>query len=369
MKSNLSNEQNLVLLASRLTFSDKDEESLSYLLKQELDWFKIFRIALKNKVLNLFWFNFNTRGYIKMIPPNLERIMHFYYLGTKERNKVYIKDLDMVLSKMYFSHIDCVPVKGGVLIPSLYKDFGIRTINDVDCMIKHSDILSVRIIMNDLGYIEGDYDSRTNSIVKVSREKNILWKNKMNNLLPFKKLSSSDFVNISEFDFCFSLDLELDYEPINIMISRAEKNEDDTNKNLKASDCFIHLCCHLYKEATNAMWVVLGKDLNLIKFCDVREFILQKLNQQEIDNAIKFANEHNLTKAVYFTLYYLNEIYNDGYELEIMKELNISDESFIYMFGNKDYGKDLKWKKTFWERLFADDNNDELKHNPRYLSI
>ncbi|MDI9216427.1 nucleotidyltransferase family protein [Clostridium tertium] len=367
MFKELTNEQKTVILTSRLTFNTEDEENLNCLLKEELDWYEIFRIATKNKVVSLIWFNLHNRGYSDKIPSNLERIMYFYYLGTKYRNKSCLDNMKDILLKIEEKGVQCVPLKGGELIPELYKDLGIRSINDIDLMLKYSDTSSIRSIMNELGYIEGDYDESTNSIIKIGREKRILWKNKMNNLFPFKKITNSEYVHIFEFDFCFSLDLDLNNDPVNLMVSRANKENKYGHLSLRPSDFFIHLCCHLYKEATNAMWVIIGKDLNLIKFCDVREFFLNKLSKQDIREAIEFSKRYGLEKAVYFTLYYLKEIYNDGYEIELMEQLSIEDNEFINTFGNKDYGKDLEWKKDFWQRLFSNDNKDELQELPRYL--
>ena len=38
---------------------------------------------------------------------------------------------------------------------------------------------------------------------------------------------------------------------------------------LNKYDFFIHLCCHLYKEATTLPWVKMGRDMTFYKFCDI----------------------------------------------------------------------------------------------------
>jgi len=369
MKNELSNEQNFLIQISRLTFLKSNETELEALLSKNLNWIDIYRMAIKNKVLNLMWYNLSKMGYENYIPSNLERIAYFSYLGTKKRNKAYLEELKRIITIMNINGTSCVPLKGAYLIKHLYKDLGIRTINDIDCLIRHRDIGKVLSIMNKQGYIEGEYDNKTNSIKPVSRGKKILWNMKMNNLLPLVKISKSKYVKISEFDFCFSLDLDIKKEPVDIMISRTITEGNDGFNYLKPSDCFLHLCCHLYKEATNSMWVMIEKDLNLIKFCDIREFVIQKMDESALEESVQFAKEYGLERAIYFTLYYLNEIYADGYENKIMNKLDLDNNSFLNTYGERDFGKGIIWKKSFWQRMFSDNNKDELNTLPKYYQL
>lgn len=369
MSEILTTEQRVIILLSRLTFSENNETELKCLLNKKLDWYEILRNSINNKILPLIWHNLQKRNYEGFIPSNIEKIAYFYYLGTKERNTIYLNDLNVIIQHMNSKGIPCIPLKGAYLIPNIYKDFGIRTMNDIDCIINHSNVNKIRATMNELGYIEGEYEKDSNQIKAINREKKIFWNMKMNNLFPFKKVSDSDYVKISEFDFCFSLDLELNYETVDNMISRAKTEKSILSKNLCESDFFIHLCCHLYKEATNAMWVMIEKDLNLIKFCDVREFVLQKMTPESINEAIEFAKKYRLEKALYYTLFYLNQIYSDGYEVTAMKRLDISDDSFLFLYGSKDFGENIAWKKSFWQRMFSNNNRDELIDKPKYLNI
>ncbi|MCL2261927.1 MAG: nucleotidyltransferase family protein [Defluviitaleaceae bacterium] len=363
----LTNEQKLIVLASRLTFSEKDESELKEIMQNDVDWFYILNITLKNKVLTLLWHNLSIRDY--KMRNRTGDVAYSYYLANRERNKKYLSELSEVLSIMTSKGVTCVPLKGAFLIPYMYKDLGIRIMNDVDCIIKKSEIPKIRETMNEMGYYEGDYNPKEHKIDKISRRKDILWRTKMNNLHPFLKVQDSEYVKFTGIDFCHSLDLELDTAPVETMLTRTIKYKDDEYRTLNICDFFIHLCCHLYKEATNTMWVYRGSDINLIKFCDVREFILHFMNKETKKEAVDFAIKYNLQKAIYFTIYYLREIYNDGYEFEMLQSLNITDEGFLNNFGEKDYGESAVWKKTFWQRLFSISNEDELKEAPKYLEI
>lgn len=361
----LSKEQRLILLASRLTFSKEDEEKLSYLKTQPINWYEVVEMSLKNKVLPLVWNNLKLRGFTEndFIPYRLQQVLQFHYLGTKERNKKYFESMKVILAKMNDIGVECIPLKGAYLIPEVYKDNGVRTVNDIDFLIKKSDMLKVREAMNSLDYFEGEYDSVDNIIKKPKREKMILWKTQMNSMHPFKKVVDCEYTKFLEFDFSFSLDFELKTEPVDVMVSRAKRGNNFLQ--LKPSDFFIHQCCHHYKEASNTAWVIFNSDINLIKFCDVREFIIREMNAKEFDDAISFAKEYGFEKAVYFTLFYLKIIYDDNYEEELLERLEIKDTSFLNKFGERDYDNPMVWKKDFWQRMFYS-NQDELIEKPKF---
>jgi len=221
--------------------------------------------------------------------------------------------------------------------------------------------------MKELGYIQGEYDFNAKTFKPLSREKSLMWSTKINNLYPFKRIVESDYLTYTLVDFCFSLDLKRDFIPVEIMMDRAKIKNNILC--LDKEDFFIHLCTHLYKEAINTIDVVWGSDLNLIKFCDAREFITKQLDSNLSDKSIMFSIEHNLNYALYFVIYHLNVLYQDGYENKLLERLNITDLTFLNEYGHGILDKPQTWKKDFVARLFSKNNSDELSEMPKYLSI
>lgn len=365
----LSDEQKLIILLSRVSITELEGQELLVLAKKtSTDWFSVIRMSIKNKVLPLVWGNLKKFNVSHAVPLRLAQLMNFHMLGTRERNKLMLSELENISQQFEKENIPCIPLKGAFLIPNLYVDFGIRTVNDMDVLIRRNDAMKVRKIMNSLGYVEGEYDREKNEVKRVSREKSILWQTKMNNLLPFLKLQESEYAPVIQLDFSFSLDLELKSEPVEQMITNAVRGNRHFHY-LQPADFFLHQCCHHYKEASNASWVLLNSDLNLIKFCDVREYVLKFMNAEQLREAVQKAEQFGIKEAVYFTLYYMKEIYNDGYEQELLNELNVENLQFLNSYGAKDYGQLYTWNKTFWERLFSDTNKDEIKDGLKYSSI
>ncbi|WP_369819362.1 hypothetical protein [Tissierella sp. P1] len=96
---------------------------------------------------------------------------------------------------------------------------------------------------------------------------------------------------------------------------------------------------------------------------------MQRMDSDKLKYAISIAKGYNCAEAVYYVLYYLDKIYHDGYEEEALNELAINDNSFIFKYGEKDFGRAIKWKKAFFQRLFSLNNKDELESIPNYLKI
>ncbi len=363
---NLKKEMKFVLLNSRLTWDESVKEEVEKLIHENLEWNKIIDYSSKNKVLYLLFDNLMKSGYGEFIPKYFSSLIDDSCSCNYLRNEEKISELQNVQIEMYKNNISIAPVKGGYLIDNVYKNRKIRTTNDIDILIRRNDIRIIDEIMKSFGYKQGDYKRATNSILLPNTKKKMLYKTKMYNLLPYNKINYDIPNKTVIFDFSFALDFTLDTKPVEEMLNMAIQTENGLE--LLPEHFLVHMCCHHYREASNVAWILIGKDLNLIKFCDVREFILQKMDADSIAKSIRFCKKHSLEKAMYFTIYFTREIYNDGYEIDILKSLDIQDESFLYQFGEKDYNELQTRKKDFFTSLFSN-NQDEITQTPKYESL
>lgn len=358
----LSVEKKIVILGSRI--SNLDKERLSALVAGEPNWEKVTEYAMRNKVLYVLCENLIRCQLEQYIPNHLKKLVETAKKGNVVSNNIKLLEVERVSKVMERSGVKIVPVKGAYLIDNIYADRSIRTSNDVDALISKKDISQIDKIMKDLGYTTEMYDKKTNQLVQRSAAQKMLYKTKMYNLLPYRKCVEDSIEEVIIFDYSHSLDFSLDTRPVEEMIN----NSFYTGKTwcLLPEHFFVHMCCHHYREASHTEWIRLGKDLNLIKFCDVREFVLQKMNRESMENAIKFVKNYNLEKALYFTLYFLRVIYNDGYESEWLERLEVGDASFVFEFGENEYEYIQTRKKSFWNSFFDVDNMEELNGNTKY---
>lgn len=361
-----NSEKNIICALSRITLSEKDISVVSKELNHEIDWEYIFNVTYKNKIhllvfSNLKRFKIDNKRYKKYA----DIVCQLSYINKIKLEKKY-DELQLFLNTIS-DEVDIVPVKGAIMIKDIYRDFGVRSTNDFDFLIRRCDVSKIDKILSDLGYVQGDYNRFTGEIKEFSPEKKILYKTKMYNLLPYVKKFGDIALDCMVFDISHSLDFSLNEKPIDEMISNAENHNGMLY--LKPEHFFVHMCCHHYREASHASWIMLGNDLNLIKFCDVREYVLNNMNEDSIRNAILFAQKYGLEKAIYFTIYFLKEIYCDGYEDGILNSLGIVDTEFLYQYGENEYDKIKTRKKDFWTSLFSENNIDEISEKPKYTDV
>lgn len=362
--SEINNEMRLMVLLNRLTFTQTEIKEVKELLESDLYWPEVYRIAIKNRVIGLAYHNLERLKLSYLVPSKYRRNGMFYTLGNGMRNKSLIMEYKNIIKKMNDEGIKCAPLKGVFLVPNLYENYGSRDMNDVDILINRKDSKKVLKIMEELGYLQGRFNQEINDIENYTKEKKMLWKMKMNNLCPFVKKSGSEYHKYYKFDFSFNLDLDITVDPVQEMLDGAD--EIDGMHYLKPKDFFLHLCCHLYKEATNAEWIYINSDINLIKFCDVREYIQQKMDKTSLKESVNFAKEYGLEKAIYFTVFYLKELYNDGYEDEVLDYIDIEEVEFLNQYGKRNFEQEISWNKNFWERLSSDTNKDEIVYNKKF---
>lgn len=124
---------------------------------------------------------------------------------------------------------------------------------------------------------------------------------------------------------------------------------------------------HFYDEAKHTASIAAFKDLNLIKMCDIREFILACVSYDDIEQTILFAIKYKLERALYYTMHCLKTVYNDGFENDTMNSLKIDDTSFLTLFGENTRNEKYSFSKTFWDRFFSCGNHDELKERPKHF--
>ena len=357
----LENEKKLIILLSRLTFSDDIVKEIDLILQDKnFNWFEFYQYALYHKVVTLCWKNLNNLFPDAFQPKYVREMIQIIYLGFIKRNQLYQKEIDKIVEELNKKGVKVVPVKGSYLIPQIYKDYGIRYSGDADFLIKYADLNKAEKILEVRGYIKGNYSRKNKNITVISRREEIKWKTFMSNSHPLIKLSGTELFPVYKVDFRFALDDRLEKQPVNEILDAYI----NTN-NVKVSHYLIHLCTHFYDEAKHSADIVLAKDMNIIKLCDIREYIIQSARKEDLEELICFAKKYKLEKQVYFTMVFLSIIYDDGYEKEIIEKLNVEDETFLYTLGDSTIKDVEKYDICITDRLFACGKLKELIAPPK----
>lgn len=349
----LPNECKVAILLGRYTHSEKDKQDLTsiMIMSDQLDWYLIVVMLFKNKVLPLGLHNVQKLKIRGKIPPHIFEIIRFFAVGILEKNKILIDEFGMIRDALQKNDTPFSPLKGLVLIDYIYNRSS-RQMNDIDIMISRKSVDGVRRLMNEMGYFESEIDHQTGRGRPLTRREELTWKVSMYNLPPFVKNVESPYMDSIQVDFTFNIKFDSTDDPCKTFLERTIFSERLGCQVLTDIDMCIHLCCHLYKEAKNIVWIERSVDFNLIKFSDIREFMLVKIDSWDFDDLVDSVIEYQVEEAFYLTFYCLKEIFGDGYEDEVLSRLNIDDKSIISTYGQRDYGETKEYTGGILGRLF-----------------
>ncbi|MES9724768.1 nucleotidyltransferase family protein [Bacillus safensis] len=363
----LSNEQRLLLLSSRIQLNEQEEESIRALLKDGIDMPKLIGLASRHKVLQLMTPHLIRLDDEKNITTTYKFLLHYHYIGNRQKNVERLKEFKRLLQTFRNAKLKAVPLKGAILTPLVYKDYGLRMMSDLDFLIHPDDRKNASSLLKKEGFIIGKYDWAADQEIPIEREEEMMWRINAGNLYSHIKRSGEDFLKVHRVDFSYDVELKKNYEATNALLDAAEEKpffQTDVYL-LQPLDFLIHLAFHLYKEATNVQYVYLHADLNLIKFCDVREYVMfaEEHNQLDWHALQERAKELGAEKALFYTFTFLDLLYQTNY-IDELKQLDMSDQSFLEAYGENDFGSSKIWKKSFIERFFSLDNRNELEEEP-----
>lgn len=350
----LTKEQHLLLLLSRLSINDIEKETIKKLSgEKDFNWFKFLQYALYHRTGALCWKNMHNLELSSFMPHYIDDVLCYLYLGNRKRNEYMEKELSKILTAFQQKKIPIVPVKGSMLIPALYKDYGLRYASDFDLLVRNEDSIALNEVMTSLGYVQGVFDRASMKIIPANKKNILKYKIYLSNEHPYVKHSGTELFLSFGVDFRFALGYERKCEPVNDLVTCfIEKGF--------VPSCYylLHLCVHFYEEAKQGVDILLGKDINMIKLCDIREFIL--CNNVNMDEFIELCFRYGLRNEAYLALYYIKMIFEDAYVDIWLRALKIEDDSFVYKFGTQVGEDNTVFKKGFWERFFSCCNLDEI---------
>jgi len=212
----------------------------------------------------------------------------------------------------------------GAFLSTVLFDNGNRTSNDIDILVEGKNVAEIQSLLINNGFIQGRYIREDNTIISASRKEIIESRMNFGETIPFfKMIDGSPF----EVDINFSVD----FKPGDNRNLVSELLRDTTTIPIKDQkfytlnmlDFVIHLCCHLYKEATTYDWVLYRRDLMLYKFSDINVF-LHRFGDEEFFNALtNRIKKYNVEKECYYTFENSSIIYPN---LKNIKWFNIAKE-------------------------------------------
>lgn len=302
-----------------MVLNERDKEKLAELLENSLDWGYLILNSYVNKTMNLFYSHLMNEKLVYLVQNRIVKLMRSCYCYCEQKYGIYKDALKQLSAAFNESNISYAIIKGFSLLETVYKkEYGVREFKDIDILICRQDIGKAKKIMTALGYRQGEFDKYSKKIVDISREEEIAQNLLSHELVPFFKPINDKRCshNVIEVELNFTIfDGGRAKPPVatEVLLSdRAKVFFDDGScfYTLNYNFNLIQLCVHLYKDTNYSFHKDLLMDITLMKFCDIREYILL-LKDTDLSGVVKLANENGIADAVYFSLYFTDFIYED----------------------------------------------------------
>lgn len=281
---------------------------------------------------------------------NLEKNRSFY-LG--------IQYLNIVLAECAGKY---AMLKGAVLCGS-YPE-GCRTSNDIDLLVLPENVTQVGNALLKAGFRQGNI--RNGEFVPASRKEIIESKLTRGETVPYIKEVGMPGMRFLEVDINFSLDYKNGETDVlkQIMDRVCSRNIlEQKIPTLDEQDFLIHLCAHLYKEATTLPWVEMKRDMTLYKFCDIY-LLLSRMSQRQTEALFLRAQELGMEKICAFAVAVTKELFDVDNKAAIgmAEDVLQVDPEFIHTVISPKDKKILRYtQKDILNRFFADDRKALLK--------
>lgn len=273
------------------------------------------------------------------------------------------------------SFFECVMYLNGILVQCGYKyamlkgsylcgcyPQGFRTSNDIDLLVLPEDVTGIGNVLLNAGFHQGSI--RNGKFAPATRKEIIESRMMRGETVPYIKQVCLPKMQFLEVDINFSLD----YKPGNTQIVRGMLENMSTETvagveipTLNEGDFFVHLCSHLYKEATTLPWVAMNRDMTLYKYCDIY-MLLNDIDKDKTERLFERARILGMEKICAFSVLQTASLFDFRNEHASVLAGSVleSDPDFLHtVISPRDKKRYIFEEKDILERFF-DENRTQL---------
>lgn len=336
-----------------------DISMIRELLGMRLDWGEVLGILCFYRIAGVAYYTIQkcyplpdkTNGDFLL---SLETIFEAQKIRTQSMKRHIINLAKNLNSKQ----INYVFLKGSFLSSVIYP-LGCRMSNDVDILVDSNDLSRCSNLLKELGFTQGFI--HTGTIIEATRKEIVNQRLNYGEIVPFHKYAGEPGLNILSIDVNFSMDETAlktkDATAIFLQNKISYRiNEFSDAVSLQIEYFLIHLCQHLFKEASVIDWIEWQRDLSLYKFLDIYCLVVNNENTIDWQRLAMIIQERGMEKACYFALYntqllfpFLNK--HEKY-CRVVKQIEPADRSYMDQVVNFQKKQHLVWKEDFLDRVF-----------------
>lgn len=354
----MNKENKLILELCKGKYANK--EVLNVLMKGKLDYPYILGHLLYNRVGAIAYIALKENQLLHIMNREFRNTLKAVYEYNFNKTNSFINALNLLKNVCVKFRFPYALLKGAYLI-ELY-DRGLRTSNDIDILINPQNITELTDELKAVGFKQGNV--RNEEFVPASRTEIISSRMNRGETVPFVKEVDFPGMKFLEIDVNFSLGFKpgVDEDIVQNFLNRTQPLILNEISTLNRVDFLMHLCAHLFKEATVMSWVEMGRDISLYKYCDIYLF-LHKFMNAEFATALILQIDHlGLNKECYFALSYAKELFEiSNNDLDkVLTVIKPADTSFMTQVLEPQAGKAYSYDMGYRDWVFCSDRKGNL---------
>ena len=141
----------LLVLATSLARSAEEERWIRTHLPCIRDWDGLLQLAHDNRVLPMLRWQLEQLGCLDVLPPDTRARLDAAQREVAEANEARLATSARILAALRGAHVEVVLLKGVMLGEVLYGNPGYKRMNDIDLLIRRSDLATVYRVYQELG--------------------------------------------------------------------------------------------------------------------------------------------------------------------------------------------------------------------------
>lgn len=251
----------------------------------------------------------------------------------------------------------------GAHLCKLYPE-AYRTSNDVDLLVLPDDITNITSVLDQMGFRQGNI--LNGEFVPATRKEIIESKMMRGETVPYIREVDLPGMRYLEVDINFSLDYKYgDVWILEELLERAgvrSVNGLDVTT-LDHEDFFVHLCAHLYKEATTLPWVEMRRDMTLYKYCDIY-LLLNDIDEEATRKLFERAEEVGMRSICAFAIYQTARLldFKNNFATKYAEEILKAEPDFVHTVISPKEKKIYAYEdKDIFSRFFVVNRKSLLK--------
>lgn len=350
------NEKKLFKALCKFKDNELDEALLSYATPAVLG--QLFF----NRMQGIAYGNLKKHGLLGKVNREFRNSLGAAFEQNRLKNQSFIECVAKVANILSADDCRVAMLKGAFLCAHYPK--GYRTSNDIDLLVLPKDVTRVGRLLSSAGFRQGNI--RNGVFVPASRMEIIESKMMRGETVPYIKEINLPYMKYLEVDVNFSLDYKNgDTDVLSALMERTCTREEYGIKipTLEQHDFFLHLCTHLYKEATTLPWIEMRRDMTLYKYCDIY-LLLSEMSKEDIIQIFDRAQKLGLEQICAYTVLETMNLFDLTDDLTFNKATEVlkkAPDFCLQVVSPKDKKRLVYQTVDATERFFLENRINDLK--------